>query len=300
MLPAETVILAGPTGAGKTDLAVRLARRIGGEIVGADAFQIYAGLPILTAQPSAQEQIEIPHHLVGSIDPRMEYDTGRYLGTALPILWDIVSRGRIPIVVGGTGLYVKALLGGLDELPTNNPTLREEFSKAELSELNLRLHSLDPEAAAHIDPKNRRRVERALEIVIMTGRPLADSWRRVQPPEGLRALLLTREREELRVRIAANVESMLLRGVEQEVASLPEEQVGKTAAATLGLKEIRALLRGEATRADTIGAIIRGSRRYAKRQLTWFRNQHDFREFNLGLYTNLDHAVDHSLKALGF
>lgn len=299
MLPAETVILAGPTGAGKSALAVRLAGLLGGEIVGADAFQIYSGLGILTAQPSLTEREGIPHHLVGSVDPSEPYDAGRYLGTALPILRDISSRGRIPIVVGGAGLYMKALLGGLDELPGTDPVLREEFAGVTLAGLIARLRQIDPEGAARIDLANRRRVERALEIVILTGRPLAASRRNTPPPPGLRALLLTRELEDLNRRIQANVEAMFAGGVEAEVASLPEEKVGPTASATLGLGEIRSLLRGETDRVQAIAAIVMATRRYAKRQRTWFRNQHSFPELTLAPRTTPEEGAEQVRRMLG-
>jgi tRNA dimethylallyltransferase len=300
VLPAETVILAGPTGAGKSALAIRLAALIGGEIVGADAFQIYAGLGILTAQTPLAERGGIPHHLVGSVDPSEPYDAGRYLEAVRPVLRAISSRGRVPIVVGGTGLYVKALLGGLDELPGSDPVLREEFSVATLPELIRRLRGLDPEAVAGIDLANRRRVERALEIVILTGGPLACARRNAPPPEGLRALLLTRERDDLNRRIEANVESMFARGVEAEVATLPEERVGPTATATLGLREIRSLLRGETGRAEAVAAIVAATRRYAKRQGTWFRNQHSFTELILAPGSTPVEGAERARRMLGF
>jgi tRNA dimethylallyltransferase len=329
-IPSETVIIAGPTGAGKTALALGLAQELsrrlespglsaprpGVEIVGADAYQIYAGLPLLTAQPTAAEQLGIPHHLVGSIDPSESFDAGRYQRTAEPILQEIAVRGAIPLLVGGTGLYLKALLGGLDDMPGNDPALRAELALLDLSTLVERLSDADPDAPAQIDLRNRRRVERALEIILLTGKPLAAS--RTQragiqktpssisdlqsshdsPPSSLRALLVIRDREELNARIAANVVSMFERGVEAEVAALPEERVGATAAMTLGLREIRALLRGEISRAEAIEAITTATRRYAKRQMTWFKNQHDFPILNLSEFSDPDQAVKEALRLL--
>lgn len=299
-LPSETIIIAGPTGVGKTDLALRLAEHLKGEIVGADAFQIYKGLPLLTAQPSEAAQAAIPHHLIGSIDPADAYDAGRYLREARPILNDIATRGRRPIVVGGTGLYVKALLYGLNDLPGNDPALREEFAKMELQGLIRRLKHLDPHAETMLDLANRRRVERALEIVILTGKPLSQSRTGATlSPVGVRTLLLVRDREELHVRIASNVEAMFARGVEREVEALPEERIGPTAAMTLGLREIRALGRGEISRAEAMAAIKQATRHYAKRQMTWYKNQHPFPRLNRSVFPDEDQAFSEALGLLG-
>ena len=277
MLPAETVIIAGPTGAGKTTLALRLAERLGGEIIGADAFQIYRGLPILTAQPTPAQQASVSHHLIGSVDPAERYDAGRYAREAPPILEAIVRLGRIPIVVGGTGLYLKALLGGLNDLPDSDPALREEFSWLDLPLLLERLRLADPNALELIDTANRRRVERALEIVLLTGKPLAESrtGRMTEPMQpGVNALLLTREREEL------------------------SEKIGTTAAMTLGLREIRALLCGELSRREAEESITNATRRYAKRQMTWFRNQHAFPTLDLSTMRSEERAFEEALRLI--
>ena len=294
------MIIAGPTGAGKTDLSLRLAGLLHGEIVGADAVQIYAGLPILTAQPPESLRAGIPHHLVGSVDPAEAYDAGRYLREVGPILEGIVARGRTPIVVGGTGLYIKALLGGLEEMPGNDPELRKQFAGLTLPELIARLGELDPEAPGTLDLANRRRVERALEIVLLTGRPLAASRTGAKaPPPGIRALLVTRDREDLNARITTNVEAMFEQGVEREVGSLPEEKIGPTAAMTLGLRELRALNCGEITRDEAKEAIASATRRYAKRQMTWFANQHEFPVLNLSAAPDAAAATAQTLRLLG-
>lgn len=300
-LPTETVIIAGPTGVGKTVLALELAAKLNGEIVGADAFQLYAGLPILTAQPTQEEQRGIPHHLLGSVDPRESFDAWRYQRIAMQVIHDVAGRGHVPIVVGGTGLYLKALLGGLDELPGNDPTLREEMTALDLSALIARLQAADPGATAQIDLANRRRVERALEIVLITGRPLANSRTGgiKALPSGIRALLLTRNRDDLNERIAANVTTMFARGVEAEVAALSAGNIGPTAAMTLGLTEIRSLLQGEISCDEAITAITTATRRYAKRQMTWFRNQHAFPSLNLTSYPDSNQALEEALSLLG-
>ena len=302
MLPTETILIVGPSGAGKTDLSLRLAGDLRGEIVGADAFQIYAGLPILTAQPSAAARALIPHHLIGSVDPTEAYDTGRYLREVLPVIHDIAARGKRPIVVGGTGLYFKALLGGLHDLPKGDPTLRAELQSLLLPELIGRLQTLDHDAVGMIDVVNRRRVERALEIVMLTGKPLAASRKESQgptpTPRGVMALLLTRNREELNARIESNVQMMFHQGVVAEVAALPEQHVGPTASMTLGLREIRSLLRNEIPQAQAIEAISSSTRRYAKRQMTWFSHQHDFPKLNLSLFPDPEKSFEEALRLL--
>lgn len=299
MIPAETILLAGPTGAGKTALSLLLAKRLGGEIVGADAFQIYRGLPILTAQPTPEQRSEVPHHLIGCVEPLEAYDAARYRREALEVLLSIVARGNRPIVVGGTGLYLKSLLGGLDELPPRDPGLRAELAALDLPTLVERLSFLDPEGAAAIDQANRRRVERALEIVMLTGRPLDRDAGPVATPPGVHGFLITRSREELTGRIAANVEALFTNGVEAEVAALPEESTGPTASKTLGLEDLRSLLRAEISRTECIERITIATRRYAKRQMTWFRHQHDFMEIDLSSTADPAEPVETILQRIG-
>ncbi len=301
MLPPETILVAGPTGAGKSALSLLLAERLGGEIVGADAFQIYRGLPLLTAQPPPASRRGIPHHLIGCVDPSEHHDAARWLAAVREILPGIVARGRRPVVVGGTGLFFKALLGGLQEMPPGDPSLRAELELLPDAELARLLSSLDSRAPAQVDMANRRRVVRAVEIVRLTGRPLAESRTaaRPMPPPGVRALLVTRDREDLGRRILGNVRAMFSAGVEQEVASLPLERTGPTAAATLGLREIRSLLAGEISRGECIDAVTLATRRYAKRQMTWFRNQHDFNPLHLS-GGDIGEAADNILRSPGF
>lgn len=293
-----SLFLCGPTGVGKSALALLLAKQLGAEIVGADAFQIYRWLPILTAQPSRQEQEAIPHHLVGIIPPTESFDAVRYRELALAAIENIVSRNKKPLIVGGTGLYVRALLAPLDPLPPVDETLRSELKELSLEALLLRLQTLDPTAALLIDIKNRRRVERAIEIVTATKLPLATSWRRHQQssesekdsqPKGL---LLIRDRPELFERIEQNVEQMFERGVVEEVATLSKLSLSATASMTLGLREIQQHLLGKQSLQATKAAIITATKRYAKRQLTWFRHQHSFPTLNLSLLPSLEAAAE--------
>jgi tRNA dimethylallyltransferase len=287
--------LAGPTGVGKTALALALAERLDAEIVGADAYQIYAGLPILTAQPSPEEMRRVPHHLVGSVPASETFDAQRYADLARPILAEIAARDRPALVVGGTGLYFRALIDGFAPTPASDPALRAELEEMSLPALLERLRAADPDAPGQIDARNKRRVTRAIEIVELSGRPLSEF--RNTPRAEVSGLLLVRDREDLRRRIAANVEAMFAAGVVEEVRALGET-VGPTAARAIGFREIQALIRGEMTRAECQEAIVTATRQYAKRQLTWFRNQTTFALLDLTGTQHPSEAVESALQAL--
>jgi tRNA dimethylallyltransferase len=258
---------------GKSSIAVQVAEHLGGEIVGADAFQVYAGLPILTAQPSAEERGRVPHHLIGVIPLTQSFDVAQYLVLARAAMDGIRARGRVPIIVGGTGLYLRALLRGLADLPPADDALRAELSARPLGDLQAELKARDPIGAGFIDLQNPRRVIRALEVCRLTGRRFSSYRREWQQTGNLefRGYVLTRDRDELYRRIDARVEAMFREGVEDEVAAL--EEIGPTASQVLGLREIRKRLAGRLTRAACIAAIQQATRRYAKRQLTWFAKE---------------------------
>jgi tRNA dimethylallyltransferase len=293
--PKSPIYLAGPTGVGKTALALALAERLDAEIVGADAYQIYAGLPLLTAQPSAEERRRVPHHHVGTVSAAETFDAQRYLELARPILAEIAARGKTALIVGGTGLYFRALIDGFAPTPASDATLRAELEEMPLPVLLDRLRAADPAAPGQIDTQNKRRVTRAIEIVELSGRPLAEF--RNTPRANARGLLLVRDREDLRRRIAANVEAMFDAGVVEEVRALGEN-VGPTAARAIGFREIQALIRGEMTRAECQDAIVTATRQYAKRQLTWFRNQTTFASLDLTGTQHPSAAVESALHAL--
>jgi tRNA dimethylallyltransferase len=265
----------GPTGVGKSSFALELARRLDGEIVCADAFQIYDGLPVLTAQPTPAQRAAVPHHLYGFLDLRENFDAARYARAARDCLADIQSRGKLPILVGGTGLYLKALTHGLAEMPPADPALRARVSAMPLSEVLDALREADPDAPALIDICNPVRVRRALEIVLQTSRPLAESrrnWNR--PSHEFRGLVLNRPREELHARIRANVESMLSGGAIEEVRRAAH--AGPGARRAIGFSDIENLLAGLVTESACRESILAATRQYAKRQLTWCRTQFDF------------------------
>jgi len=285
--------LAGPTGVGKTALAVALAERLGAEIIGADAFQIYADLPILTAQPTAEQMRRVPHHLVGSVPVAESFDAARYAARAQSAIDAVLARGRTALVAGGTGLYFRALIDGFAPAPAADTALRDELNAMELPALVERLRAADAAAPGQVDLRNKRRVTRAIEIVETSGRPLCDF--RATPRAEACGLLLVREREEMLRRIETNVRGMFDAGVVEEVRVLGG-RIGPTAARAIGLREIQALIRGELTRAECEAAMIISTRRYAKRQLTWFRRQTTFRALDLTGIQNP--AVEEALIAL--
>ncbi len=297
--PADFFIVAGPTAVGKSELAVAIAERCGGEIVSADAFQIYRGLDILTAKPSLELRARTPHHLVGEIPLTQSFDVGQYLLAARQCIEEIRARGRVPIIAGGTGLYLRALTHGLAELPHADAALRAELERQPLTELQKQLTQLDPLGATQIDLKNPRRVIRALEVCHLTGQPFStfhQQWNAT--PAGIRGVLLTLNREELNARINRRTEAMFAAGVVEEVRSTGE--TGTTAGQTLGLREIRALLAGHCTEPECVAAIQQATRRYAKRQMTWFRRETALESIDLSGHTNLrQFAESLAQKAIG-
>jgi tRNA dimethylallyltransferase len=283
MMPAPTMpapapfFVCGPTASGKSAFALQLARERGGEIVNADAFQLYRGIETLSAAPSEAERGEVPHHLYGLIGPAESMDAGAYLRLAQPVIEEIRSRGKVAIVTGGSGLYLKFLTHGPAPLPPGDAALRTELDAVPLDELVARLRVLDPVEAARVDPANRRYVVRALEICLLSGgkaSALRDGWesRTRVISTTLQGVFLRRERADLHARIAMRARAMLEGGAPQEVAALGSA-VSATCEKAIGLREIRAMLAGEIDRATCEERINAATRQYAKRQETWFRRE---------------------------
>jgi tRNA dimethylallyltransferase len=273
---ARPLYLCGPTASGKSALALELAVRFDGEIVNGDAFQLYRGLPVLTAAPGPDELARVRHHLYQILDPRERCDAMAYRRLAAPVLEDIRGRGKTPVVVGGSGLYLKFLSHGPSPLPPGDPELRRELERHSLDELVTRLTALDPVEAARTDLENRRYVTRALEICLLAGRPcseLRDRWasRRRECDAALRGLYLQRPREQLHRRIEARTDHMLESGALDEVRALgdcPEHIAG-----IIGVGPIREFLAGRIDRETCRHRILTATRQYAKRQETWFRRE---------------------------
>jgi tRNA dimethylallyltransferase len=286
----EPFFVVGPTAVGKSTLAINVAEELGAEIVNADAFQVYCGLDILSAKPDAVMRGRVPHHLLSTVPLTDEMSAARFREIAINAIERVRARGKVAMVVGGSGLYVKALTRGFDETGPPNATLRAELNELSLKELAARLQQLDSQRAARTDLKNQRRVVRAIEIalgnsVVPTARQAVAERRPVCPqgqqglPPGARGVFLVRDRDDLYARINERVCAMFRDGVEKEVAAL--EQIGPTASQALGLREIQQLLARDLSRKDCVARIQQATRRYAKRQLTWFRHQTNFPQLNL-------------------
>ena len=273
--------IVGATAVGKSEIAAEIARVCGGEIVSADAFQVYAGVDVLTAKPDESVRRAAPHHLIGEVPLDEEMNAERFRAAAIAAIADIHARAKPAFVVGGSGMYVKAITHGLSPLPAADPALRGELNQHTPAELAARLAKLDPVTAQTIDRNNKHRVLRALEICLLTGQP-ASELRRLPPREEPAGALLFRDRGELYRRIDARVERMFRNGVVDEVRAAGA--VSSTASKTLGLQQIRELISGRISEAECIAQIQQATRRYAKRQLTWFRRQTTFEPLNLSLH----------------
>ena len=280
--------ITGPTASGKSSIALALAERVGGEIVNADAFQLYQGLALLTAKPARADRARVPHHLYDVLSPEEGCDAQRYREMALPVIAEIAARGRVPIVVGGSGLYIKALSHGLADLPRGDAALRAELNALSLDEMVARLLVLDPRAAENVPLANPRYVQRALEICLLTGQSqsaLRQTFAQSEPAG--QGIVLHRDREELYARIDQRVHDMIAEGLLEEVrVFLAARDRSMEASPTMpsqaplqmekaiGLREVRAHLAGEMTLTEAISAIQQATRRYAKRQITWFKREH--------------------------
>ena len=287
--------MTGPTGVGKSAFAVALAERIQGEIVGADAFQIYAGLPILTAQPGPELLERVPHHLIGILPPGDSCDAARYAGMATRAIREIQSRNRRPVLTGGTGLYLKALTHGLAVMQPVEASLRKNIAEMSLPEALSLLRDADADAPDQIDQKNPARVRRALEIVLSTGKPLSASrttWK--SAGKDFVGILLERDRGDLRLRIAANVDGMFDEGVIEEVRKAGP--IGPGLSRAIGFREIQELIAGRMTSHECRTRIVTSTRRYAKRQLTWCRHQFNFSSINLTQTTSPDELLETALR----
>lgn len=271
-IPGRTIFLAGPTASGKSEVAKHLAVLLDAEIVSADAYQVYRGMPILTAAPDpVLDGVLIPHHLIGIIPVAQTWNASDHYRLATSVIDAIHQRGRTAIVVGGSGLYLKFLTHGMSEAPPADEELRKGFALRELPDLVDELTRRDPEGAAMTDLVNRRYVERNLEIVILGGRPLASwksNWNREPAGPGW---VIQWEPSGLEERIAGRARAMMESGVLDEVASLGP--CSATAQRTLGLAEVASHLAGEIDRDECVRLLTLATRRYARRQRTWLRRE---------------------------
>ena len=289
--------LVGPTAVGKTALAIELAEQFDAEIVNAVAIQVYRCLDVLTAKPDAEAQRRVRHHVLSQISLFETMSAASFRELARAALSDVHSRKKNAIVVGGSGLYLKAITHGFDQVPPPDPKMREELNRLPQKELAERLQKLSPELAARTDLKNPRRVIRAIEIAAsvipsrIVARDAVCEPRSAPAATATNGVLLLRDRDDLYQRINERVNAMFRDGVEEEVRAL--QDIGQTAASALGLKEIRALIAGQISREECIAKIQQATRRYAKRQLTWFRHQTTFSQLNLTPFSHREavHAI---------
>jgi len=270
------IFICGPTASGKTAAAIEIAQQLDGEIINADAYQIYRDLDIITAAPSAHERAQAPHHLYNILSPTEDFDAQRYLEHAEPIIKEIQSRGKVAIITGGSGMYLKFLTHGPSNIPAGDDTLRAELEAFTDDELVHKLKALDPKGAAQTNLKNRRYVIRALEICILSGKPMSQvksDWKRnnTETEKHLRGILLQWDRDELRERIKIRTQTMLRSGAIEEVASQPS--FSKTCEKAIGIRQIQSLLKNEITKERCEELIYFATCQYAKRQRTWFQKE---------------------------
>jgi tRNA dimethylallyltransferase len=273
------IFLAGPTAVGKSEIALALAEKIGGEIISVDSMQVYRGLDIGTAKPSPAERARVPHHLVDICDLNEAFDAAQFVRRAQAAVAEIRLRGRTPIFCGGTGLYFKAYMSGLGEAPAAQPELRAELEAAPFAALLQELRESDPAAYEKIDKQNPRRVIRAVEVIRLTGKKFSEQraeWKtHDEKPETGNFFCFTCAADELRKRIDARVDEMFQRGLVAETEQLLKHGLAenKFAMQAIGYRQVVEHLRGEHPLAETIGQVKIRTHQFAKRQLTWFRRQ---------------------------
>ncbi len=279
----RALLIAGPTASGKSALALAMAERLGATIVNADSMQVYRDLRIITARPTPAEEARVPHRLYGHVDAAVNYSTGQWLRDVSDVLGDLAAQGRPVILVGGTGLYFKALTGGLAGVPPIPADIRDAVRKRVAAEgapaLHAELSRRDPAIASRITANDRSRISRALEVVEATGRTLSDWHREGMPPliDATRTpkVFITCERKQLVERIAMRFGTMLQSGALEEVRALAERALDPALPAMKahGVPWLMRYLKGRITMEEAVAGAIMDTRRYAKRQLTWFRNQ---------------------------
>ncbi len=281
----DAILITGPTASGKSALALDWARRVDGVVVNADSMQVYDTLRVVTARPSEAEMGGVEHRLYGHVPANTTYSTGAWLRAVEAEIAAIRASGKTPVLVGGTGLYFKALTGGLSEMPEVPEelrlALRARLAKEGPEALHAMLSARDPQGAAALQPGDGQRILRALEVLMASGKPIAHfqalSGPAIIDPSGSRKIVVLPERDLLRARIDRRFASMMEEGAVEEVETLlalaPSPDV--PAMKAIGVPQIAAMLRGEMSRAEVVEQASAATRQYAKRQMTWFRNQMD-------------------------
>ncbi len=289
-------VIMGPTGVGKSEFAIKLARRIGGEIISMDSMQIYRYMDIGTSKVDPKFREEIPHYMIDIIDPDEEFDVKRFRDMALKFIEDIISRKKIPILVGGTGLYFEVLRYGIFDGPSKNEVIREALLKIEREKsgsLRNLLSCIDPKAFEKIDPHDLVRTIRALEVYILTNRPISSFWNERKGQDRYAIFILTRDRNELYSRINKRVDFMFENGLIDEVKKIIDMGYSKDLKPmrSIGYKEVVQYLEGKINLKGCIEMIKLSTRHYAKRQLTWFRKYRDAIWINLDEESSLEKVI---------
>jgi tRNA dimethylallyltransferase len=282
----DALLLAGPTASGKSEWALRLAQRWPVEIISVDSAQVYRGMDIGTAKPSAAQRAQVPHHLLDLRDPADTYSAGDFVADALQAIGAIRARGRLPLLVGGTMLYFRALVHGLAQIPVRDPQVRAELDAAAAAHgwpaMHARLVAVDPQAAARMTPSDSQRIQRALEVHAVTGRTITEWQQATAATHGLRFArwaLVPAERAVLHERIAARFDAMMAAGLLAEVAGLRQRadlDARTPALRAVGYRQLWAHLSGELELPQAVVAAVAATRQLAKRQLTWIRSDPDW------------------------
>ncbi len=276
----RVALIAGPTASGKSALAIRLAEAMGGVVINADSAQVYADLRIVSARPSPEDEARVPHRLFGHVDAAHAYSAAQWAQEAAVAVDSAISDGKLPILVGGTGLYLRTLLDGIAPVPAIDPAIRAEIRAMSVAAAYQQLAALDPAAAARLAPADTTRVARALEVIRSTSRPLAD-WQRARTGGigeriDLVPLILLPDRDWLIDRCDVRLKAMFDGGAEEEVRALlarSDIPPDSPALRAIGVEDIAGWLQGRWSRDDALSRAQLATRRYAKRQFTWFRNQ---------------------------
>jgi tRNA dimethylallyltransferase len=273
------ILIAGPTAVGKSEIALRLAERLGGEIISADSMQVYRGLDLGTAKPSPTDRARVPHYLIDVCDLTESFDAAQFVRLAQRAVEEIQARGRAPVFCGGTGLYFKAFLSGLGEAPAANPELRAILEAMPFEDLLRELRERDPAAYEKIDKQNPRRVIRAVEVIRLTGKKFSQQraeWKAQSAiPPKINFYCFTRSAADLHARINTRVDTMFARGLVDETRELLRHGLAEnqTAMQAIGYRQVVEHLRGERSLAETVELVKIRTRQFARRQLTWFRRQ---------------------------
>ena len=298
------ILVAGPTATGKSEIALCLAGQLGGEIVSADSMQVYRGLDLGTAKPPPADRARVPHHLIDILDLTESFDAAQFAWRARQTVAEIQSRGRVPILCGGTGLYFRAFLEGLGETPPGDAKLRAELEAAPLEKLLEELRERDPVTYEKIDRQNPRRVVRAMEVIRLTGKPFSEQRAAWNTPHVSRFtphyFCFTRQPDDLHARINARVDAMFARGLVDETRELLKHglEQNQTAMQAIGYRQVVEHLRGERPLPETIELVKIRTRQFAKRQLTWFRAQKNVEWIELKLGEPLENIATHLRRRL--